>query len=61
MVTLLAEFLGVKVSADLCADIVEATSFSKMKAGDCSKQQTSLPPAQMYRKGQPVMDGWTGG
>ena len=34
---------------------------SKMKAGDCNKQQSSLPPAQMYRKGQPVMDGWTGG
>ena len=52
VVTRLGEFLGVKASPELCADIAKATSFSNMKKADDNKEQPQhLPKIQMYRKG----------
>ncbi|XP_076452273.1 uncharacterized protein LOC143287916 [Babylonia areolata] len=48
----LAEFLGVEASPQLCRDILEATRLDKMKEADKIKQQSHIPQASVYRKGQ---------
>ena len=52
VVSRLGEFLGVKASPELCADIAQATSFSNMKEADSLKQRPKhIPTSRMYRKG----------
>ncbi|XP_076452612.1 sulfotransferase 1A1-like [Babylonia areolata] len=49
----LAQFLGVEASDQLCQDIAEATTLTKMREADKLKQKAShIPLINFYRKGQ---------
>ncbi|KAL8565919.1 hypothetical protein ACOMHN_000496 [Nucella lapillus] len=53
MVGKLAKFLGVDASPELCADIAQATSFSKMKEADKSKKYPdNVLKQEIYRRGE---------
>ncbi|KAL8565923.1 hypothetical protein ACOMHN_000500 [Nucella lapillus] len=48
----LAKFLGVKASPKLVRDIADVTSFAKMRSAEKNNQETHLPPAEIFRKGE---------
>ncbi|KAL8613776.1 hypothetical protein ACOMHN_029633 [Nucella lapillus] len=53
MVGKLAKFLGVDASPEMCADIAQATSFSKMKEADKSKKYPdNIAKQEIYRRGE---------